>query len=83
MIHRATVQEYRDRNPDKIKAQSSIANAVRDGKILRKPCEKCGNPVSQAHHPDYSKPLEVVWLCVKHHREIHRRNTDGHGEESC
>ena len=32
----------------------------------------CGNPVSEAHHRDYEKPLEVVWLCPEHHRIWHR-----------
>lgn len=28
---------------------------------------------SEAHHPDYSKPLEVVWYCRVHHFEAHKR----------
>lgn len=32
-------------------------------------CESTG----ERHHPDYSKPLEIVWLCRKHHRMIHRK----------
>jgi len=43
------------------------------GKIERKPCENCGDPVAQMHHEDYDKPLEVRWLCrkchVKHHAD--------------
>jgi len=51
----------------------SITNhAIRDGKIKRKPCEVCANK-AEAHHPDYSKPLKVKWLCLKHHREEHKR----------
>lgn len=44
------------------------------GKIKRKPCIICGMK-AEAHHPDYSKPLEVVWLCSFHHKEWHRNNT--------
>lgn len=32
-------------------------------------CASCGRP--HGHHPDYSRPLDVVWLCDKHHKEVH------------
>jgi hypothetical protein len=38
---------------------------------LRQPCEKCGYHKSQAHHHDYSKPLDVNWLCFACHRKEH------------
>jgi hypothetical protein len=32
-------------------------------------CSACGVECKpQGHHPDYSKPLEVVWLCRPCHR---------------
>lgn len=37
-----------------------------------KPCEKCNEPNTDKHHPDVSKPLEVIWLCRLHHKERHR-----------
>ena len=41
------------------------------GKLKQKPCEICGINDVVMHHDDYSKPLEVRWLCIKHHRSIH------------
>ena len=49
-----------------------VAKAKREGRLAPKPCTKCGtkrNPC--AHHPDYTKPLKVVWFCNKCHIEHH------------
>ena len=48
---------------------------VKTGKIKRMPCEFCGNPKSQGHHTDYSKPTQVIWLCRKHHSAAHRKES--------
>ncbi len=64
-------QALRERHPDKYRARNMVSNAIRDGVLARQPCEVCGNPKSQAHHEDYSKPLDVRWLCFTHHREAH------------
>ena len=61
----------RTRNPDKSTARNAVSNAIRDGRLTREPCNVCGDPKSQAHHHDYSKPLDVNWLCFRHHRETH------------
>lgn len=38
-------------------------------------CERCGQPPAgralQGHHTDYSKPLDVVWLCPPCHQQVH------------
>jgi hypothetical protein len=44
---------------------------VKRGVLSREPCS-CGNPVAQAHHPDYSNPRLVEWLCLACHRALHR-----------
>ncbi len=64
-------KNHNKRNPVKTKARAKLRRFVRVGKIVKLPCEKCGNPKSQAHHEDYSKPLDVSWLCFKCHREAH------------
>ncbi len=43
---------------------------LKRGKLKRKGCEKCGSK-AQMHHADYSKPLQVRWLCRKHHMGHH------------
>ena len=46
--------------------------AKRRGRIRQEPCVVCNSPHSQMHHPDYGNARKVIWLCAKHHRELHR-----------
>jgi len=64
------LKKSREKYPEKNHARQCVSHAIRTGKMTRKPCEKCGER-AQAHHDDYSKPLEVMWLCPKHHGERH------------
>ncbi len=68
------VREWRDKNPLKRKAQIMVYVAVRNGSLKKKKCY-CGNKKVEAHHEDYTKPLEINWLCKKHHikADIDRR----------
>lgn len=70
---KAKVLEYqRNRravHPDKNHARYLVNNGVRDGTLKKEPCKFCGNTKVQAHHEDYSKPLDVIWVCFKCHRE--------------
>ncbi len=66
-------RQWSARNPDKRRCQYAVANALRDGRLVKGPCEVCGTADSvQGHHDDYSRPLEVRWLCVTHHAEHHK-----------
>lgn len=56
----------------KQRAREAVSRAVAAGRLVRQPCEKCGGSRVQAHHDDYSKPLDVRWLCPKDHNELHR-----------
>ena len=54
------------------KARTTYKTALKRGKLQRLPCQVCGEAESDGHHPDYSRPLDVVWLCKPHHDEVHR-----------
>ena len=58
---------YTGKYPKKIKAHSAIHSALDSGKLAKLACEVCGNFISEAHHHDYNKPLDVWWLCKEHH----------------
>src|SRR5690348_8140498 len=85
---RQRVRNHRERNVDRIRqydrdrgyrvydrskerARQLVYNAKRRGELVPGQCW-CGED-GEAHHPDYTKPLEVVWLCKKHHGEEHFR----------
>jgi hypothetical protein len=64
--------------PNQYKSQTMVGNAIRDGKLFKKPCEICGSEDSvHAHHDNYLEPLNVRWLCAAHHSEWHRDNGEG------
>jgi hypothetical protein len=64
------VAGWRKQNPAKAKAHAKVSKAIKKGTLAKMPCQICGD-IAQAHHDDYSKPLDVRWLCVKHHNEHH------------
>lgn len=58
----------------KMRARLKVAYAVRTGALDRLPCSVCGEKKSvQAHHSNYSRPLDVRWLCHKCHLIEHRK----------
>ena len=66
---------WAQRNREKISAQRKVHAAVRRGELVRPlVCERCGVDKGQrlhGHHDDYSKPLDVMWLCALCHRFRH------------
>ena len=59
-------------DPEQKRAWNALTSAVRYGEIRRGPCEVCGTEEKvEAHHDDYSRPLDVRWLCRDHHEELH------------
>lgn len=59
------------RHPEKHKAREAVKRAKKSGKLISLPCCICGETKVQAHHEDYSKPLEVKWLCSRCHHTQH------------
>lgn len=64
-------------------AQNMVELALRHGTMMRpSACESCGSSGRfrdgrtsvQAHHPDYNKPLDVMWLCQRCHHAWHKEN---------
>lgn len=79
-----TRRPKRTKDPAKAWARMEAWKAVQRGDLVPQPCESCGEfPVLQdgrravhAHHDDYSKPLEVRWLCYPCHGKEHRLYTE-------
>ena len=57
--------------PERRKARSELFKAIKDDLIVPSPCFICGDE-AEAHHPDYSQSLSVVWLCKPHHKQAHQ-----------
>lgn len=69
---RLSLRRWKSENREKLLAHKKVYNAIKRGKLVRMPCEICGKDSSvHAHHEDYNFPLDVIWLCQKHHRWIH------------
>ena len=63
---------WRETFPERYKAHTAVSNSIRDGRLVKEPCSVCGTLDNlHAHHEDYGKPLEVIWLCAEHHRQLH------------
>ena len=74
-------QRARIKDAVKIKARKILQYAVKKGRIIKSnicfDCQKTfPKKLIQSHHDDYSKPLEVKWLCKKCHSKRHRKYTD-------
>ncbi len=58
-------------DPIKRAARLLVQNAVKANRISKMNCFCGASRTVQAHHEDYSKPLDVVWLCKRHHSDRH------------
>ena len=66
-----TLDEFR-RMQASTRSQTNVL--LRRGRLKKLPCTECDTTETvEAHHPDYSDPRRVVWLCRWHHRLLHRQ----------
>ncbi len=80
-------EEYRNNpaNRKAIRAHEIVKLEILMGRLKKQPCEECKNPVAEAHHEDYDKPLKIIWLCRTHHQRLHitKREQEGPPSVSC
>jgi len=69
-------KKWAKENVVKRAAHIITGHRIRDGGLVKEPCEVCGELKVDAHHDDYEKPLEVRWLCRKHHAEHHKNERE-------
>lgn len=76
-IREANNRAYEKRNPERKKAYQTLYRALKKGIVTRpNKCQMCAKECKpEGHHHDYSKLLEVIWVCRKCHLEIHRQHT--------
>lgn len=71
---RDSIDRWKAKNPEAIKAHIIVRTAIRSGRLINPgTCSKCGRsdqPV-EGHHYDYTKPLELTWTCHRCHKKIH------------
>lgn len=75
-IRRSTAAKvaWLQRNKDRRAAHVLLGSAIKSGTVSKLPCAVCGSQKRvHGHHDDYTKPLDVRWLCPKHHAEHHRK----------
>jgi len=68
------ILKWNQEHPDGVIAQNKVHWEVKSGRMIKpKNCEDCGQERKlSAHHKDYSKPLEVNWLCYSCHKIRHQ-----------
>ncbi len=71
VAHSKALMRQKEIRPKENKARNAVSNALRDGRLLKLPCLICGDVRVEGHHPDYDRPLDVVWLCHSHHKQTH------------
>ncbi len=64
-------RKWRTRHKKESNVHNMIWRKVKAGKILKKHCVICRNKIAEAHHQDYNKPLEIIWLCASCHKKLH------------
>jgi hypothetical protein len=81
---RESYRKWSKRNHEKRNFQSGVSKASIRANPVIQPCSfvECKNK-AERHHPDYSKPKEVIWLCKQHHELIHHKEYRKCSEDGC
>jgi len=66
------INQHSKKFPERVRAQQMMRYHLQKGHIKKTNCVVCNKIKVEGHHPDYSKPLEVIWLCRSHHFFVHR-----------
>lgn len=88
LCHAKYMREWRKINPlkpdQRLKMNARCYARVYQvrGKLIQQDCEDCGSKDSQKHHEDYSKPLDVIWLCRPCHLNRHREEAKSSAQET-
>jgi hypothetical protein len=71
--YKESIRKSRAKYPERRQAQITLWNAVQSGKVVRPDsCSICNTLcIPNGHHPDYTKPLMVIWLCKDCHEAVH------------
>ena len=80
----ARTKAWRERHPERYAAHRAVYIALSQGRLVRPDaCEGCGDTDARlhAHHPDYTAPLDVEWLCPPCHSAAHRSDAPEPGAE--
>lgn len=72
---RENQKRYRERNRQKVNAQAVLNYHVKVGNIeIPEMCSLCERKDQklESHHDDYNKPLDVIWVCNRCHKKLHK-----------
>lgn len=71
---REATRAWQAADPRRAHCHREVKKAIREGRLERPDdCSVCGPTDYQidAHHEDYDKPLEIMWLCRRCHTRLH------------
>ena len=69
-LRRVYKKRHQLKNPQKYQARRIVSRLIYKGRLKRGKCIYC-DKIGEAHHSDYSKPLDITWLCRQHHLDHH------------
>ena len=74
--HGGTHKSWKQDNPKKVKANRASYYQISIGNLVPQNCEICLKSPQETsicgHHCDYSKPLDITWLCKSCHTKVHQ-----------